>query len=66
MLLGVEYKLRRLVVIGTIERIKNSVLLKCSTLNDDIISKTLVDIIDKTNITNETKDIIMPSFIPLG
>ena len=46
MLLGVEYKLRRLVVIGTIERIKNSVLLKCSTLNDDIISKTLVDIID--------------------
>lgn len=33
-------------MIGTIERIKNSVLLKCSTLNDDIISKTLVDIID--------------------
>lgn len=33
-------------MIGTIERIKNSVLLKCSTLNDDIISKTLADIID--------------------
>lgn len=33
-------------MIGTIERIKNSVLLKCSTLNDDIISKTLVEIID--------------------
>ncbi len=33
-------------MIGTIERIKNSVLLKCSTLNDEIISKTLEEIID--------------------
>ncbi|HIU40681.1 MAG TPA: hypothetical protein IAB68_05215 [Candidatus Aphodocola excrementigallinarum] len=33
-------------MIGTIERIKNSVLLKCSTLNDEIISKTLNEIID--------------------
>lgn len=33
-------------MIGTIERIKNSVLLKCNNLNDDIISKTLGEIID--------------------
>lgn len=33
-------------MIGTIEKIKNSVLLKCSTLNDEIISKTLDDIIN--------------------
>lgn len=33
-------------MIGTIERIKNSVLLKCSTLNDEIISKTLEEVID--------------------
>lgn len=33
-------------MIGTIERIKNSVLLKCSTLNDEIISKTLEEIIN--------------------
>ncbi len=33
-------------MIGTIEKIKNSVLLKCSTLNDEIISKTLVEIIN--------------------
>ena len=33
-------------MIGTIERIKNSVLLKCSTLNDDVISKDLVNVID--------------------
>ena len=33
-------------MIGTIEKIKNSVLLKCSTLNDEIISKTLVDVIN--------------------
>lgn len=33
---------------GIIERIKNNVLLKCSTLNEDIISKSLVDIIDKS------------------
>lgn len=33
---------------GIIERIKNNVLLKCSTLNEEIISKSLVDIIDKS------------------
>ena len=33
-------------MIGTIERIKNNVLLKCSTLNDEIISKTLKELID--------------------
>ena len=33
-------------MIGTIERIKNSVLLKCSTLNDKIVSNTLSKIID--------------------
>lgn len=34
-------------MIGVIERIKNSVLLKCSTLNDELISKKLEDIIYK-------------------
>ncbi len=33
-------------MIGTIERIKNSVLLKCSTLNEDVILKQLEDLID--------------------
>lgn len=33
---------------GVIERVKNNVLLKCSTLNEGIISKTLVEIIDKS------------------
>ena len=33
---------------GVIERVKNNVLLKCSTLNEEIISKTLIDIIDKS------------------
>lgn len=33
-------------MIGLIERIKNSVLLKCSTLNDEVISKTLNDLIN--------------------
>lgn len=33
-------------MIGIIERIKNNVLLKCSTLNDEVISKTLNDLID--------------------
>ncbi len=33
-------------MIGVIERIKNNVLLKCSTLNDEIISKTLDDLIN--------------------
>ncbi len=33
-------------MIGTIERIKNSVLTKCSTLNENMISKTLEEIID--------------------
>ena len=35
-------------MIGVIERIKNSVLLKCSTLNDNLISRDLVSIIDKS------------------
>jgi len=43
--MGLE-KIRRLVVIGVIERIKNNVLLKCSTLNDEIISKTLDELIN--------------------
>lgn len=34
-------------MIGVIERVKNSVLLKCSTLNDDVISKTLINVIDE-------------------
>lgn len=33
-------------MIGIIERIKNNVLLKCSTLNDEVISKTLNNLID--------------------
>lgn len=33
-------------MIGTIERVKNNVLLKCSTLNDKIISDTLKDVIE--------------------
>lgn len=35
-------------MIGVIERIKNSVLLKCSTLNDEIIAKTLTNVIDES------------------
>lgn len=34
-------------MIGVIERIKNSVLLKCSTLNEKIISKDLIELIDE-------------------
>lgn len=34
-------------MIGVIERVKNNVLLKCSTLNEEIISKTLITIIDE-------------------
>ena len=34
-------------MIGVIERVKNNVLLKCSTLNDEIISKTLVNVINE-------------------
>ncbi len=34
-------------MIGVIERVKNNVLLKCSALNDKIISKTLIDIINE-------------------
>lgn len=33
-------------MIGIIERIKNNVLLKCSTLNDEVISKTLNKLVD--------------------
>lgn len=33
-------------MIGTVERVKNNVLLKCSTLNDEVISKDLVEIIN--------------------
>lgn len=33
-------------MIGTIERVKNNVLLKCSTLNDEIIARTLKDVIE--------------------
>ncbi len=33
-------------MIGTIERVKNNVLLKCSTLNDEIIANTLKDVIE--------------------
>lgn len=35
-------------MIGVIERIKNSVLLKCSTLNEKLISKDLNTLIDKS------------------
>lgn len=34
-------------MIGAIERVKNNVLLKCSTLNDEIVSKTLVSVIEE-------------------
>lgn len=34
-------------MIGVIERIKNSVLLKCNTLNEKIISKDLIELIDE-------------------
>lgn len=43
-------------MIGVIERIKNSVLLKCSTLNDHIISDNLIKIIDR-NIYHFAEDI---------
>ena len=33
-------------MIGAVERVKNNVLLKCSTLNDEVISKDLVEIIN--------------------
>lgn len=33
-------------MIGAVERVKNNVLLKCSTLNDEVISKNLVEIIN--------------------
>ena len=33
-------------MLGVIERIKNSVLLKCNTLNDELIAKDLIQIID--------------------
>ncbi len=33
-------------MIGTIERVKNNVLLKCSTLNDEVIARTLKDVIE--------------------
>lgn len=33
-------------MIGTIERVKNSVLLKCTTLNDKVIENTLNDVIE--------------------
>lgn len=33
-------------MLGTIERIKNSVLLKCNTLNDELIKKDLIMVID--------------------
>ena len=33
-------------MLGVIERIKNNVLLKCSTLNDEIVSDDLNKIID--------------------
>ena len=35
-------------MIGVRERIKNNVLLKCSTLNEEVISKNLVDMLDKS------------------
>lgn len=44
-------------MIGTIERIKNSVLLKCSTLNDEIISETLEEIIN-TRIYHFSEELI--------
>ena len=33
-------------MIGAIERVKNNVLLKCSTLNDEVISKDLLEVIN--------------------
>ena len=33
-------------MIGAVERVKNNVLLKCSTVNDEVISKDLVEIIN--------------------
>lgn len=33
-------------MIGVVERVKNNVLLKCSTLNDEVISKDLIGIIN--------------------
>lgn len=43
-------------MIGVIERIKNNVLLKCSILNDQIINKSLISIID-TSIHRIAEDI---------
>lgn len=44
-------------MIGVIERIKNNVLLKCSTLNEDIINNYLAEIINK-GIYHFAEDII--------
>lgn len=44
-------------MIGVIERIKNTVLLKCSTLNEDIINNYLAEIINK-GIYHFAEDII--------
>ena len=44
-------------MIGIIERIKNNVLLKCSTLNEDIINNYLAEIINK-GIYHFAEDII--------
>ena len=50
-------------MIAAIERIKNSVLLKCSTLNDEIISDSLNDVI-KTRIYRFAEEMInLVSFI---
>ena len=34
-------------MIGVIERVKNNVLLKCSTLNDKVIAAPLVNLLDE-------------------
>lgn len=44
-------------MIGVIERVKNSVLLKCSTLNDDVIAKTLSQLID-TSVYHFAEDVM--------
>ncbi len=60
--------LRRLVMLGLIERIKNNVLLKCSTLNDDVIAKSLEEIINAStyHFAEELFGIISDSLVGIS
>lgn len=50
-------KRKEVAMIGVIERIKNSVLLKCGTLNDEVIAKTLSQLVD-TSVYHFAEDMM--------